>query len=92
MVNIKTYLVHKLVAETFIAKPNPETNYVIHIDFNIQNNHISNLAWVTRQESYYRVMKHLNEINKSNPGKMMPYSKLKAEDVMVIKSMINKRN
>jgi hypothetical protein len=86
----KTFLIHKLVAETFIKRPKIENNYVIHIDFNVQNNHVSNLTWVSRQESYARVMQHLSDINKSNPGKMMPYSKLKAEDVKVIKSMINK--
>lgn len=86
----KTYLVHKLVAEAFVTKRKPDDTYVIHIDFNVQNNHISNLAWVTRKESYDRVMKHLNDVNKSIPGKMMPYSKLKPEDVKVIKSMINK--
>ena len=35
-------------------------------------------------------MKHLAEINKNSPGKMMPYSKLKAEDVKVIKTMMAK--
>jgi hypothetical protein len=86
----KTYLVHKIVAEAFIKKEKSEDTYVIHLDFNVQNNHISNLEWVTRRESYERVMSHLNEINKNNPGKVLPYSKLKPEDVSVIKSMINK--
>ena len=86
----KTYLLHKLLAQTFIPNSDPNATYVIHIDFNVQNNHVSNLAWVSRQESYSRVMKHLNDINKSTPGKMMPYSKLKPDDVKAIKSMLIK--
>ncbi len=43
----KSYLVHRLVAQTFI--PNP-MNYpeVDHIDGNKSNNHVSNLRWVDR--------------------------------------------
>ena len=42
---------HRLVAENFLTVPGKEENLVIsHIDRNKQNNHVSNLRWVTISE------------------------------------------
>ena len=46
----KIYLLHRLIALTFISNPN---NYpeVDHIDGNSANNKIENLRWVTRKQN-----------------------------------------
>ena len=46
----KLYYVHRLVAEHFLPNPDnlPEVN---HKDWNIENNHVSNLEWVTILEN-----------------------------------------
>ena len=46
-----TVAIHKLVAQAFI--PNPENKpQVDHIDSNPQNNNVTNLRWVTKEEQY----------------------------------------
>jgi hypothetical protein len=40
-----TYLVHELIAEAFIPNPNGY-KYVRHIDYDTNNNDVSNLEWV----------------------------------------------
>lgn len=46
----KCYLIHRVVAITFI--PNPSNhNQVDHIDKNIYNNHKNNLRWMTHGEN-----------------------------------------
>lgn len=51
------WLVHRLMAITFLFRPNPDIKYdVNHIDNNGLNNHIDNLEWVTRSENNYHLV------------------------------------
>ena len=44
------FSINRLVAEHYIPNPNNKPQ-VDHIDRNTQNNHVSNLRWVTNQEN-----------------------------------------
>ncbi len=85
----RSYLIHKLTAEIFIPKESDEQTVVIHLDWNKQNNHISNLQWVTRDESYRRMHDLLRD-NRKKSGKVVTSSKLKAEDVSILKGMLER--
>jgi hypothetical protein len=79
----RQYYVHRLVAETFIKKDNKEQHYVIHRDYDKENNNIYNLKWVTEAD--------LNAHNNRNPQVLRRRTtgyKLSETDVRVIKRLL----
>lgn len=77
---VKTYLVHRLVAEAFIPNPNnlPQVN---HIDCDKTNNHVENLEWCTNLEN----QRHARAHGLVPTEFEHPHSKLTYEQVMDIK-------
>lgn len=60
----KTYQISRLVAETFIRKPN-DNEVVNHIDYNTKNNCVENLEWCTQKENVQHSIEHLKKPKKS---------------------------
>jgi mannosyltransferase OCH1-like enzyme len=65
--------IHRLVAETFINKPDTYLE-VNHIDGNKTNNNVNNLEWITKSEN----LKHAYKLNllKAKKGELNGNSKL----------------
>jgi len=80
----KYYLVHRLVAETYLENPfNLPT--VNHKDGNKANNNVDNLEWCTFSDN----LKHAYRMNlRSNKGSKSPTSKLNEDDVRLIKRLL----
>lgn len=74
----ESHYVHKLVASYFLDEPREDQKYVIHKDWNKQNNAAENLSWANKKEQ----QAHRN----SNPnGRKIMYSKLNEEQVKELK-------
>jgi len=84
----KTVLIHKLVAELFIPKKDETFDVVIHRDWNKFNNHVSNLEWCTRKDSFDRSHYKLIKGRKRR-GRIVTNSKLSQSDVGAIKDMLS---
>lgn len=69
----KYYLIHRLVAKSFLDNPKkyPEIN---HLDGNKQNNKVNNLEWCTRKQNVEHSIK--NKLRKSKYGKDNPTSSI----------------
>lgn len=82
---MKTYSVHRLVAQAFI--PNPENKpQVNHIDGNTRNNNVNNLEWCTAMENVSHSIEVLENIKiGSNNGN----SKLTEKDIPNIVYMLS---
>lgn len=78
----KTYLVHRLIALSFIPNPDnkPEIN---HIDGNKQNNSIENLEWVTTTEN----IRHALMFGLMPTGDKHPKVKVTDNEILIIKQM-----
>ena len=86
----KSFLVHKLTADLFVDKTKPEQDTVIHLDWNKSNNHYTNLEWVMKEEAYKRMFERIHEKRRNSKEKIITYSKLNADDVTRIKSMLSR--
>lgn len=83
--------VHKLVADYFLNRASSDHKYVIHLDYDKQNNHFQNLKWVTKGE--------MTEHNRENPAllnRVMPRRtsnyKLTESKVRMIKKLLRNDN
>ena len=80
------YLVHRLVAECYIINFLSKEQ-INHIDGNKDNNHISNLEWVTSQENIIHARRTgLNPYNKPTYGKKQTGKKTSASRYFVSSS------
>lgn len=79
--------IHKLVAEGFVNKPSDEHKYVIHLDFDKQNNHFENLEWVTKGGMIEHNRHNPAVINRRIPTHTKNY-KLTETKVRLIKKML----
>jgi hypothetical protein len=85
------YLVHKLTAIAWVTKESDDHRFVVHLDWNIRNNHFTNLAWKTKEEYYKRMGQHLKDLAKDpNRPKVINYSKLNTSQVQHIKAMLER--
>lgn len=77
------HYVHRLVAETFLKKSSADQHYVIHLDYNKENNSIYNLKWATEEE----LIAHNNR-NPTVLKRRVTGYKLTENDVRIIKKLL----
>jgi hypothetical protein len=83
--------VHKLVAEVWLPQPSELHSHVVHLDRNLKNNHVSNLQWATKETCYERNAEYLSQkYSDPNRPKIITQSKLKEQDIVHLKSMLNR--
>ena len=79
--------VHKLVADLFVKKESENAKYVIHLDFDKQNNRAENLKWATKDEMVEHNRNNPAVINRQIPIRTRNY-KLTEPKVRMIKKML----
>ena len=80
---IRQFYVHRIVAEHFLSKTADDQHFVIHVEYNKENNSVFNLKWATEEE----VVSH----NNKNPEVLLKRTtgyKLTESDVRVIKRLL----
>lgn len=84
----KAMLVHKIVAMAFCEKPSENHQFVIHLDFEKENNEASNLKWSTRADVTAHHKNNPNYNLGQNKSRRLTNAKLTETDVIKLKKMI----
>jgi len=79
----RQFYIHRIVAETFINKDNQDQHFVVHRDYNKENNTVFNLKWASEEELAAHNNKNPNVIKRRTTG-----YKLTENDVRVIKRLL----
>lgn len=87
-------LIHRVVAESFLPKPAASKKVVAHLDYNKENNKVSNLKWMSLEENYKHQQGSPNVINekklrRENRQRPSTTTKLNTSKVMQLKKMLN---
>lgn len=88
----KTFYVHKLVAEQFIAKSSSDQQYVIHLDYNKCNNFVDNLCWANKKDMFEHQQDNpsvLEGRKKKKMNRSCEGAKLTDTQVMLLKKRIS---
>ena len=85
-------LYHRLVANYFLPKPKKGQTIVAHLDFDKENNHAFNLAWMTPEENSQHQQQSPNVIREKTRRKTvrraLPSTKLTVAKVQQIKKQL----
>lgn len=84
--------IHKLVAEFFVEKASENHRFVIHKDFDKQNNHFMNLRWVTKEEMIEHNRENPSVKNKPVPKRTANYKLTETKVIMIKKLLKNENN
>ncbi|TCK68637.1 HNH endonuclease [Winogradskyella wandonensis] len=87
---MKGYYLHKLVAQNFLEQ-GVDKIFVIHKDYNKQNNEVKNLKWATKREKELHQWSNPDFLEAKRNAKRT-YAKLSENNVRLIKKMINDPN
>lgn len=86
----KTYYIHRIVAELFLKKKEDD-RYVIHKNFEKDDNRAENLAWATKDEwvqHQYNSPKVKENKQKRKLRKIVSYSKLSYAQAVILKKKL----
>lgn len=84
--------IHKLVAEYFLEKPSEEQKYVIHLDYDKQNNYHENLKWVSKDEMTEHNRENPALLNRVMPKRTKNYKLTESKVKMIKKLLKNDKN
>ncbi|GAB3907020.1 hypothetical protein GCM10028803_40350 [Larkinella knui] len=83
---------HKLIAELFLTRENPDQTFVIHLDHDKKNNHFQNLKWVTKEEMIEHNRTSPNILNREMPRRTRNYKLTESKVKMIKKLLKNEKN
>ncbi|MFD2933509.1 NUMOD4 domain-containing protein [Spirosoma flavum] len=84
--------VHKLVAEQFVKRDQPDQTFVIHLDYDKQGNYFQNLRWATKDEMIEHNRNNPSLKNRQLPRQTRNYKLTETKVRIIKKLLLNDKN
>jgi len=84
----RSHNIHRLVAQMFVKQPSKRHKFVVHLNYDKNDNHYKNLKWETLEGKFVHIKKDPNYVIRRGRGSKLSEAKVKAIKLLLQKGKL----